>query len=273
MPETRPPCTIRRVQRSSSFLSILAQTARQMGGVVVVGVALATVFTLWTPGNFSAASLAAQVASALNFQRVEAVATPLPAVLPTATAPPAAPVIGIVSGHKGNDSGAVCPDGLTEAAVNYDIAVRVQAGLEANGFRVDVLDEFDPRLEGYQALALVSIHNDSCEFINELATGFKVARAVKSRAPQKSDQLVACLTNRYQTATGLGFHAASITPDMTFYHGFDELSETTPAAIIETGFLNLDRRILTEEPHRVAQGIIDGIICYVRGEPVRPTSP
>jgi len=29
--------------------------------------------------------------------------------------------IGIVAGHDGNDSGAVCPDGLTEAEVNRDI--------------------------------------------------------------------------------------------------------------------------------------------------------
>jgi N-acetylmuramoyl-L-alanine amidase len=234
---------------------------------MIAGMGLATLFTMWTPGNFSASALAAQLANALNVQRVESVNTPVP---PTATPVRQAPRVGIVSGHKGNDSGAVCADGLTEAAVNYDIAIRVQAGLESNGFQVDVLDEFDQRLEGYQALALVSIHNDSCEYVNELATGFKVARAIKSRAPEESDHLVACLTDRYARATGLGFHAASITPDMTYYHGFDELSESTPAAIIETGFLNLDRRILSEEPYRVAQGVIDGILCYIRGEPLNP---
>ncbi len=258
------------MQRATSFLNILAQALRQLGVVVVVGAALATIFTLWSPGNFSASALAAQFADALEFQRVESVATAIP---PTPSPIPERPVVGIVAGHKGNDSGAVCPDGLTEAAVNYDIALRVKAGLEANGFGVDVLDEFDTRLEAYRALALVSIHNDSCEYINDLATGYKVARGLKSAAPDKSDQLVACLIDRYAQATGLGFHAGSITPDMTFYHGFDELDPVTPAAIIETGFLNLDRRILTEEPHRVAQGIIDGIICYVRGEPVGAGSP
>jgi N-acetylmuramoyl-L-alanine amidase len=239
-----------------------------VGLVLIVGMGLATIFTMWTPGNFSASALAAQLAEALNVQRVESVSTPAP---PAPTPVLAAPVVGIVAGHKGNDSGAVCADGLTESAVNYDIAIRVKAGLEANGFQVDVLDEFDQRLEGYRALALVSIHNDSCEFVNELATGFKVAGAIKSRAPEKSAQLVACLTDRYAKATGLGFHASSITPDMTYYHGFDELDESTPAAIIETGFLNLDRKILTEEPYRVAQGVIDGLLCYVQGEPVNAT--
>ena len=33
--------------------------------------------------------------------------------------------IGIIAGHKGNDSGAVCADGLTEVEVNENIAVRV----------------------------------------------------------------------------------------------------------------------------------------------------
>jgi N-acetylmuramoyl-L-alanine amidase len=234
---------------------------------------LATVFTLWAPGDFSAATLAAQVASALDFQRVEAVSTEAPAVAATATPPAEAPRIGIVSGHKGNDSGAVCPDGLTEAAVNFDIAVRVQAGLEANGFFVDLLDEFDQRLDGYRALALVSIHNDSCDYINDLATGYKVAGALETRARDKSARLVACLTDRYSRATALSFHANTVTPDMTQYHSFYEISEDTPAAIIETGFLNLDRRILTEEPQRVAQGVIDGLICYVRAEPIGAAAP
>lgn len=255
------------MRSAPSFGSILARALRQFVLVVMAGMALATVFTLWTPGGLSATALAGQFAGALSPQNAGRPnpVTPLP---PTPTPLPSAPRIGLVAGHRGNDSGAVCPDGLTEAELNYDIALRVRAGLEAAGFQVDILDEFDNRLTGYRALALVSIHNDSCQYINELATGFKVARALYSRTPERSDQLVSCLTDRYQKATGLGFHANSITPDMTQYHGFDELHATTPAAIIETGFMYLDRRILTEEPYRVAQGIIDGITCFVRGEPV-----
>jgi N-acetylmuramoyl-L-alanine amidase len=60
---------------------------------------------------------------------------------------------------------------------------------------------------------------------------------------------------------------------MTQYHSFYEVNASTPIAIIETGFLNLDRRLLTEEPFRVAQGVLDGILCYVMNEPVQPTPP
>lgn len=171
--------------------------------------------------------------------------------------------IGIVSGHRGNDSGAVCADGLTEAQVNFDHAVRVASLLRAQGHTVDILDEFDPRLQGYVADALVSIHADSCAYINDLATGFKVTRTRESRLPEAEDRLVACLTSRYQQATGLRFHANTVTYDMTQYHAFYEVAPTTPAAIIETGFLYLDRPVLTRKAERVAQGIVDGILCYL----------
>jgi len=197
------------------------------------------------PGAASEAQLAAQSASA----------PAAPSPFPTR--------IGIVSGHRGNDSGAVCADGLTEAQVNFDHAVRVASLLRAQGYTVDILDEFDPRLQGYVADALVSIHADSCAYINDLATGFKVARALDSRLPEAEDRLVACLVERYQAATGLRFHANTVTYDMTQYHAFREVAPTTPAAIIETGFLYLDRTILTRKAHRVAQGIVDGILCYL----------
>jgi N-acetylmuramoyl-L-alanine amidase len=260
-----------------SFISILGQAIRQMVMVMVVGMGLATVFTVWTPGSGTGPSLAEQLAGVLNVRPPpsEVTAVPVAQVEPTPTQGIESLRIGIVAGHNGpqNDPGAVCPDGLTEAGVNHDIATRVKAGLEANGLQVDLLDEFDARLEGYRALALVSIHNDSCEYINELATGYKVAGALETQARAQSTQLTACLTDRYAKATGLRFHAGSVTPDMTQYHTFREIAPETPAAIIETGFLNLDRPILTQEPFRVAQGVIDGILCYVRGEPVGALEP
>jgi N-acetylmuramoyl-L-alanine amidase len=261
---------------NASFVAVLAQALRHVGVVVLVGMVLATVFTAWTPGNLFPGDIVSGIAGA--FERVGTASTPAPAAPPAPTAPPAAPRLGIVAGHSGpqNDPGAVCPDGLTEASVNLDIATRVKAGLEANGFQVDLLTEFDDRLVGYEALAVVSIHNDSCAFIDAdpPATGFKVARAINSGVPEKADRLVACLADRYPKQTGLPFHRNSITPDMTQYHSYDELDRETPAAIIETGFLNLDRRLLTEEPYRVAQGVIDGVLCYVLNQPVStPAAP
>ena len=49
---------------------------------------------------------------------------------------------------------------------------------------------------------------------------------------------------------------------MTEYHTFSEIDPTTPAAIIEIGFLNLDRQFLTETPELAAQGIVSGIECF-----------
>lgn len=250
--------------------SILADTVRYVGIVAIVGMALATVFTAWTP-NIKLNTLLAGFAPPAATQVGLAEATT--AITPTVTPPSNLPRIGIVAGHKGKtgDPGAVCSDNLTEASVNLDIATRVKAGLEASGFQVDLLDEFDSRLEGYDALALVSIHNDSCAYINDQATGFKVAGALDNKAGDKSARLVACLVDRYPRQTGLKFHAGSVTPDMTNYHSFYEVKSTTPVAIIETGFLNLDRKILTEQPYRVAQGVIDGVLCYVMNQPVPPT--
>ena len=184
--------------------------------------------------------------------------------------------IGIVAGHSGNDSGAVCYDGngnvtLTEAEVNLKIAAIVQQQLTQKGYQVDLLREYDTRLNGYRALAIVSIHNDSCDYINDEATGFKVAAALNTNDLNRANRLTACLVNRYERDTNLTFHAGSITPDMREYHAFREIDPSTVAAIIETGFLNLDREILTKRTDNVAAGVVDGILCFANNENIEPT--
>ena len=184
--------------------------------------------------------------------------------------------IGIVAGHSGNDSGAVCYDGngnvtLTEADVNLEIAALVEQQLKQKGFEVDLLREFDTRLNGYRALAIVSIHNDSCEYVNDEATGFKVAAALNTHDLNRANRLTACLTDRYQRTTKMKFHAGSITADMREYHAFREIDPNTVAAIIETGFLNLDREMLTKNTAQVAAGVVDGILCFANNENIEPT--
>ena len=184
--------------------------------------------------------------------------------------------IGIVAGHSGNDSGAVCYDGngnvtLTEADVNLEIAAIVQQQLTQKGFQVDLLREFDTRLNGYRALAIVSIHNDSCEYVNDEATGYKVAAALNTNDINRANRLTACLVDRYQRATRLTFHSGSITADMREYHAFREIDPSTVATIIETGFLNLDREILTKHTESVAAGIVDGILCFANNENIEAT--
>ena len=251
-------------QRYSTILTPGAfEALRHLGVTVFVAAIVATIFTAWTPTSILPPETANRIAVAIA-TRVGAAST-LPPPTPT---PRPAPRVGLVAGHMGNDSGAVCPDGLTEASVNLDVANRVKAALEGAGYQVDLLAEFDDRLVGYEAQALVSIHADSCDYINDEASGFKVASALQSQVPDESARLVACLHDRYADRTGMSFHAGSITFDMTEYHAFREIDAQTPAAIIETGFLNLDRAILTERPDLVAQGITDGILCYTRSEPV-----
>jgi N-acetylmuramoyl-L-alanine amidase len=189
-----------------------------------------------------------------------------PASTPLASGVPSAPRIGIVAGHWGSDPGAVCPDGLTEVQVNLDIAQRVVNQLWARGYKCDLLEERDSRLNGYVADALVSIHADTCEEYPDAtppASGFKVASVADSAVPEAEERLVACLIERYGARTGLYYHAGSVTPHMTQYHSFYEIDASTPAAIIETGFLLADREMLTTQAHVVALGIVDGVDCFL----------
>jgi N-acetylmuramoyl-L-alanine amidase len=241
----------------------LADSIKMLVGLVLVAGIAATIFVLFTPNSFLSVNFSHILAEAVTYSE----ATPTPK-WPTPTPRPL-PKIGIVAGHWGrdNDPGAVCPDGLTELQVNQDIAARVQQQLIDEGFDVDLLKEFDPKLSGYRALALVSIHADSCQYINDEATGFKVAASADNNRPESTERLVACLKNRYAKITGLQQHN-SITPDMSSYHTFSELDPNTPAAIIETGFLNLDRQILTQQPDLIAEGITQGILCYIYNQSI-----
>jgi N-acetylmuramoyl-L-alanine amidase len=81
------------------------------------------------------------------------------------------------------------------------------------------------------------------------------------------------MIQRYGADTKLTYRPSSVTPDMLEYHVFNEIYNQTPAAIIETGFLNLDRQFLTEHTDLVAKGVSDGILCFVRNESVNGTQP
>ncbi len=241
---------------------------KQLELVIVVAFVIATLFTAWTEPGLLPGGLSEKISNALSAQR----ATP-PSGSPTTT-PRVNPRIGLVAGHSGNDSGAVCSDalgGFREVDINLNVATIVREKLISQGYDVDLLAEFDPRLTDYHALALVSIHADSCEYINDQATGFKVAAAISTKYPEQAARLTTCLRTRYASITGLPFHSGSVTGDMSNYHAFNEINPDTPAAIIETGFMNLDRQILTEKPDVIADGIASGILCFVRNEDVNAT--
>jgi N-acetylmuramoyl-L-alanine amidase len=244
-----------------------ARPVRAVQATLGIAVLLATLFTALPSRG---------LVSGEFYDRLSIVLTPHPGEgAPLASQPQLR--IGIVAGHSGNDSGAVCYDGngnvtLTEADVNLEIAALVQEQLIQKGYQVDLLREFDSRLNGYRALAIVSIHNDSCEYINDQATGFKVAAALNTNDINRANRLTACLIDRYQHTTDMTFHAGSITADMREYHAFREIDPNTVAAIIETGFLNLDREMLTKKTDLVAEGIVEGIQCFANNENVEPTA-
>jgi N-acetylmuramoyl-L-alanine amidase len=263
---TPPPSTPEPTEKKTSKKTRPGlSTWQALQTTLLVACIAATLFTLWTPDSITLTDWIesmSQSFSPKSTAQVESTPTEVPAGVT---------LIGIVSGHMGNDSGSVCADGLTEADVNLKIATLLKQDLLANGYTVDLLDEFDPKLNGYKAAVLISIHNDSCDYVNDEATGFKVASAQSNLNPEAASQLTACLVDRYRTTTGLSFHYNSITVDMTQYHAFDEIDSTTPAAIIETGFLNLDRTFLTQNTDTVALGIYNGILCFLNHEVVEPT--
>src|SRR5512141_2587200 len=117
---------------------------------IVLGVAfiLATLFTAWTDPGILPGNLGKNLTLGLAPQ---ATGGPEMAVTPTKRTHP---LIGIVAGHSGNDSGTVCPDGLTEVSVNETVAAYLKKILVDKGYDVDVLQEFDSRLNDYQASAL-----------------------------------------------------------------------------------------------------------------------
>ncbi len=228
---------------------------------------VATLFTLWMPGSLIESNLDAKLSDVLESgldpdgsgsEQNDGVQSNR---------------IGIVAGHYGeNDPGAVCSDGLTEVEMNLEIATLVQKALTDLGYDVDLLEEFDTRLDGYQALVVLSIHLDSCQYINDEATGFKVAGALSNQDVASGQRLTACLSQRYGEITGLPYHAGSVTDDMTYYHAFNEIDPGTSAAIIEAGFLNRDYQFITEQTEKIAEGIVAGIQCFLNEETIYPTS-
>lgn len=264
------------------FQSATPNVSRFLVFVSCVAALGAMIYGLWWPvppatgtmdASLSTAPPTAMLASSAADQATTASAdsstVSAAATVPPIEPSPGIPLIGIVAGHWGNDQGAICPDGLTEVEINLDVAQRVVQILQDLGYQTELLEEYDPRLEGYHADALISIHADSCESYPNAtppASGFKVASVEDSLVPEAEERLVSCIAQCYAARTDMYFHANSITYDMRRYHSFYEIDGQTPGAIIETGFMYHDREMLTERADLVAQGIVEGIVCFIEGE-------
>ena len=215
-------------------------------------------------------STSPQVNSLLDLFSLVGTVPPTATATPSALAGPRQMRIGIVAGHYKNDSGAICASGLREVDINLAVAERVVARLTRRGYAVDLLSEFDDRLEGYRADVLLSIHSDSCEMPR---TGFKIARSFDSLIPQTEDRLVDCVRAAYAASTELAFDANTISDDMLGYHAFRKIDYHTPAAIIEIGFMSDDLDLLLFRQDRIAAGIVQGIQCFAAGGPFPTATP
>lgn len=243
---------------------------------------VATIFSYWTPDEgFQSDTFRAKMRLAqVTQQPLNLITT----ALPTETS---AYRVGIIAGHSGPpldpsfdvDPGAVCDDNndgtpeLTELEINLEVSDLVARQLLRQGYEVDLLEEFDPRLDGYRADVLLSIHANDCQDYGFGATGYAVAGPVaRGVARGRDEALVRCMINEYGEVTGLPRHFGE-TRDMTFYHTFNEVSRDTPVAIIETGFMFADRQILTQNRSLIAEGIVAGLICFLEPAPVPTVAP
>lgn len=170
--------------------------------------------------------------------------------------------IAIVVGHRASDSGAVCDDGLQEVMINESVAQQVLVELESEGLPVSLLSEFDPRLNGFSSVMVVSLHSDSCTPLDPSFTGFKTTVNNNVQSPQ----LQACMEQNYAQQTGLPIHQSTITDDMIHYHAFNKVSAESPALLLEMGFMYNDRELLTTNSDAPARGIVNGILCYLQSQ-------
>lgn len=198
-------------------------------------------------------------------------------VVPTPTARPAnaQPRVGIQVGHWHSDelpeelarlrtSTGAHAAGIAEVNVNLAVAQRVAALLTARGIAVDLLPATVP--PSYDADAFVAIHADGSSSTG--ARGFKLA--TPWRTSQASQHLLDTVTAEYAAATGLPQDGA-ITFNMRGYYAFSysrhvhAIAKTTPAIIVETGFLTnpTDRTFLLGHQDRIAAGIVNGIVRYL----------
>lgn len=256
----------RRQKRRRSAAGLFGGIFRTFFTVGITAMITATIFTWWQGPQFLSPTVRNDLSIALATATSQGVAV-------RATALPVTPNwmkrIGIVSGHRGpeDDPGAVCPDGLTEREINLSVAQRVVRNLQARGYTVDLLDEFDPRLADYRADLLLSIHANTCRDYGEFVSGYLISTA-DSRSGSGNDQLlVECVAEYYEDTTQLQ-RRFGLTRDMTDYHIFRQIHPRTPGAIIELGFMFHDRDILTTQPDLLADGITQGLLCYL--EPPDP---
>ncbi len=244
-------------------------TVQALGTTFLAAFIVATLFSVWLPGTTVAEHLEPEVISALAMPTQSRIRDTLAAEEPRRWP---SNRIGIVIGHRAYNEGFTCGGELTELAVNTEVATYLQQKLLKEGYEVVMLDEFDLALSGFEANALVSIHTDTCDYINDTATGFKVAAVMAQKDQAEAERLAACiavpLCSSNQDAVSLPVCDERYE---LFTCLFLEINPHTPAAVIELGYLNLDQQILKNNPEELAEGVFQGIQCFMLDEAISTT--
>lgn len=165
--------------------------------------------------------------------------------------------------HLEDNTGAYAA-GVHEADVNLAIARLAAEDLRRAGVEVTLLPATVP--PGFDADAVVAVHADGGDGRH---TGFKVASPWRSS--EASRLLRDSIRWSYGLLTGMPEDRYGITYLMKGYYAFSwyryvhAISPSTPAAIIETGFITSapDRELLTAHPEIPARAISQGILTFL----------
>ena len=173
--------------------------------------------------------------------------------------------------HLADHTGAYAA-GVSEVEINIAVAVMSAHMLYDRGYSVEVLDAAVP--PGYTTDLFLALHADGNAVTS--MRGFK-AVAPWGSVPA-SDQFVGILYEEYGKASGLPSDAMT-SPAMANYYAFNPVKyqyavdPRVPSALLEMGFVTnpADRRIMTTEQERLAQGIANAVDRYFRSGAAGPT--
>ncbi len=153
--------------------------------------------------------------------------------------------------------------GRTEAQVTVDIAQRVVRQLRAKGLTAEILPATVPT--AYEADLFISLHADGNA--STRPRGYKVSTRWRSDVAALDAVLVQAIEEGYGSLTGMP-QDPSVTRAMRGYYAYStyrgeeyRLSGTTPAAILEMGFMSnaADRALMFNNPELLARGVVAGV--------------
>lgn len=218
-------------------------TGRVLQTIGLIALVLASLFTLWNPYKLFTEEETTQANQA-------------------AITDEQAATIGLLVGHWKVDSGAVCENGIVEADVNEAIANQISIKLNALGYPVKLLSINDLDLINFRGPALIALFSGPCNEQTENKSGFTIGTTLSASDLNTSNALAVCMGEIYQSSTKLDFKYQIISPNHAAYPIFEMVNPQTPVIYLEMGSLLYDQTVLIDNSDKVANGIVNGILCF-----------